>query len=238
MKQSITIFLVLCLAIMASAQAPHKFNYQAVARDASGTVLSNQNVNCRFTIRDISVTGPIVYQETQNLQTNQFGLFTALIGNGSISTGSFNAINWAAGPKYLQVEFDPAGGNNYLVVGATQLVSVAYALYAETAGNGGGGATGATGPSGADGLNGVNGATGATGVTGPTGATGLNGVTGATGPSGVDGINGVTGATGATGPTGVTGLNGATGATGPRGIAGVKGATGATGASGATGGTG
>lgn len=61
------------------AQVPHKFNYQAVARDASGSVLTNQNVAVRFTIRDISATGPILYQEKQILATNQLGLFSTLV---------------------------------------------------------------------------------------------------------------------------------------------------------------
>ncbi|MFN8322645.1 MAG: hypothetical protein U0T74_08315 [Chitinophagales bacterium] len=230
MKRILTLTVFFASALLSFSQAPQKFNYQAVARDAAGSVLTNQQVNCRFTIRDISVTGPILYQESQNLQTNQFGLFTALVGNGTISLGNFSAINWGAGAKYLQVEYDPAGGNNYLVVGSTQLVSVAYALYAETAGNGGGGATGPTGANGINGATGPTGSMGPTGITGPTGLQGLPGTNGATGPTGPSGSGG-----GATGPTGATGVTGATGATGVAGNTGATGATGANGIAGATG---
>lgn len=230
MKRFFTIIVLLALSLSMMAQAPQYFNYQAVARDVSGSVLMNRNVTCRFVIRDISATGPIVYQETQALQTNQFGLFTALIGKGDDVQGSFSGINWGSAPKYLQVEYDPQGGNNYLVAHSTQMVSVPYALYAETAGNGGGGATGPTGPIGLSGLN------GATGPTGATGSTGADGAIGPTGATGADGLGG--GPTGATGPTGADGLNGSTGPTGATGLNGLNGSTGPTGATGATGATG
>ena len=178
MKKVLALIIYSVLVVGLIAQVPHKFNYQAVARDASGSVIANQNVNCRFTIRDISITGPIVYQETRHLQTNQFGLFTAMVGDGPASVGSFGNINWGGDQKYLQVEFDPQGGANYLLVASSQLISVPYALYAERAGNGGGGA-GATGATGPNGLNGITGVTGATGVAGLNGATGAKGATGA-----------------------------------------------------------
>lgn len=245
MNRFYALLILLISSLCMQAQAPRKFNYQAVARDASGSILANRNVNCRFTIRDISVTGPIVYQESQGALTNQFGLFTALVGNGPATLGNFSTINWGANPKYLQVEYDPDGGTNFLIVGSTQLVSVPYALYAETAGNGGGGATGVTGATGANGLNGNTGNTGPTGsagvagATGPTGLNGLNGLngsTGATGPTGDNGVTGVTGATGLNGLNGNTGATGASGATGPAGPgAGATGATGPTGADGLNG---
>ncbi len=169
MKHAFTILFVFLCSVFVIAQTPHKFNYQAIARDVSGNGLSNQNISVRFTIRDISETGPILYQEKQSPTTNQFGLFNTLVGDGVISMGSFSAINWGVNLKYMQVEYDPSGGTNYLLVGSAQLVSVAYALYAETAGNGGGGSTGATGATGAAGNTGGTGATGATGATGPAG---------------------------------------------------------------------
>ena len=205
MKKKVTLFVLVLMANIGWSQVPHKFNYQAVARDGSGAINVNQNISVRFSIRDIAVTGPIIYQETQYLQTNQFGLFTAMVGEGPAGIGNFSSINWGSGLKYLQVEFDAQGGNNYLIVGSSQLLSVPYALYAETAGNGGGGATGATGANGNNGANGVTGATGLSGTTGPTGAKGN------TGSTGTNGLNGVTGATGLKGNTGSTGVTGATG---------------------------
>jgi hypothetical protein len=132
-----------------------------------------------------------------------------------------------------------------------QLLSVPYALYAETSGTPGPtgpqgpiGLTGATGPQGIQGLTGATGSQGPiglTGLTGPTGPQGLTGATGAQGPIGLTGLTGATGPQGIQGLTGATGSQGPiglTGATGPQGIQGLTGATGATGAQGPIGLTG
>lgn len=154
-----------------AAQIPQSFNYQAVARNVTGNIIANQFISVELSIRDGSSTATIAYQEIDTATTNQFGLFTVAMGAGRVQVGtSLTAINWASGNKYLQVGYDPTGGNNFLNMGTTQLLSVPYALYAA---NGGSGATGATG---------TIGIAGATGVTGSTGLTGAAGVTGATGP--------------------------------------------------------
>jgi hypothetical protein len=239
------------VAFAAHAQSPNAFNYQAIARNAGGALVSNQTINVRFSIREGSASGSITYQETHSLTTNQFGLFTTAIGAGIPTQNTFSAINWSNGQKYLQVELDIAGGTNYIDMGTSQLLSVPFALYALNSGNGGGGGatgpqgvTGPTGPQGATGAQGADGQIGApgnTGPTGPQGIAGLNGVTGSTGATGpkgdtgtagANGINGTTGATGATGPTGAKGDTGNTGPAGTNGLNGVTGATGATGPSG------
>jgi len=85
MKQLYTAFLLIIFTFSALAQAPRKFNYQAVARDASGSILTNQNVRVRFTIRDIAITGPILYQETHQLTTNSPDLFNTQVGGSRVN---------------------------------------------------------------------------------------------------------------------------------------------------------
>ncbi len=237
MKKFSFIVVLFLSAYFAAAQTPpQKLNYQSVVRDASGTPLANGTpVSLRFSIHDLTIGGTVVFTETQNTTTNQFGLVNLQIG----SVSSLTSVTWGSGDKYLQVELQVNGVGAYTSMGTSQLLSVPYALYA---GNGGGGTTGATGPTGVGtagvtgptGLTGANGVTG-TGVAGATGPTGT-GVAGATGPTGSGG--GATGPTGPTGSTGVTGSGGgSTGPTGPTGLTGNNGATG-TGTTGATGPTG
>lgn len=225
-------------------QAPQGFNYQAVVRNAAGNPISNQNVGIRFTIHDGGPMGTVVYSENDTVPANQFGLITVVMGGGNALQGSIGAINWAAGNKFLQVEIDPSGGNAYNDMGTVQLLSVPYALYAESAG---GAATGPTGPTGNDGPTGPQGPIGAQGTTGAQGPTGEKGDTGPQGPLGVTGPQGPIGNTGAQGPTGekgdtgpqgsmgVTGPQGPIGDTGAQGPIGIKGDTGATGPKGDTG---
>ena len=237
-----TLLAVLCfVALFTFAQIPQSMNYQAIARNSLGAALSHQAIKIRLSIHDGSSTGAIVYQETDTVSTNQFGLFSVYLGSGTVTVGSFGSIVWATGNKYLEVELDPTGGNSFSSMGTTQLLSVPYALYAETAGSGANGATGATGSQGNQGITGATGANGATGLTGTAGSNGATGVTGATGNLGATGAIGATGVTGVTGATGIgaTGATGATGvgggATGPTGATGNNGTNGATGAAGSTG---
>ncbi len=118
-----------------SAQAPQRFNYQAVVRNASGAIVPNQHVNARFTVRENSLTGNVSYQEIDSLITTPAGIITVVIGAGNIVSGSLNNMTWVAGNKYLQVEIDVTGGSNYVDMGTTQLISVPYAQYANTAGS-------------------------------------------------------------------------------------------------------
>ncbi len=257
MKKSIYLFLLCAFTwLSAAAQAPQKINYQAVARNATGNILANQAIGLRFTIRSGGSGGAIVYRETNSATTNGFGIFTVVIGGGNVQQGIFNSIAWGNGDKYLEVEIDAAGGTNFTSMGNTQLVSVPYALYAETSGSSLPGPTGNTGPQGPQG---VVGATGATGVTGAQGNDGVgitnitdngngtitiqlsngnsftvqSGITGPTGPTGPQGSGG-----GATGATGATGPQGVTGPAGPQGAQGSTGAAGATGPQGVQGGQG
>ncbi len=123
------------ISITALAQAPQKVSYQAIARQASGVVISNAPIGVKFIIYQGSIGGTISYEETHNPTTNQFGLFTLFIGGGSPSIGAFNTINWAIGPYFIETLIDPAGGTSYSSIGTQQFMSVPYALFAEKAGN-------------------------------------------------------------------------------------------------------
>jgi hypothetical protein len=167
--------LFFALVFSIHAQTPQEINYQAIARNSTGQALANgTHITLRFTIHNNLPNGTPIFSEIDSAIVNQFGLVNVQIG----SKNNLGGVSWAGGNKYLQVELDPTGHNNFTDMGTTQLVSVPYALYAETAGNGG-----ATGPTGSTGAIGVTGATGATGAMGNTGATGPQGITGITGPT-------------------------------------------------------
>ncbi|PKR81279.1 hypothetical protein CW751_05520 [Brumimicrobium salinarum] len=131
MRQIIlTVLAVLASLTFSSAvygQAPEKFNYQAILRD-NGNVMVSESVNVRFTIHDGSATGTSVYQETQLLNTDQYGRINCAVGDGNVVSGDFSTIDWGNGGKYLKVEVD--NGSGFEDLGASQLLSVPYALQA------------------------------------------------------------------------------------------------------------
>tara|TARA_B100000809_G_scaffold56957_1_gene53021 strand:+ start:627 stop:4328 length:3702 start_codon:yes stop_codon:yes gene_type:complete len=158
------------------SQAPEQVNYQAVARNSAGEPLVNTTVNLTFEILQGSGTGGVVFSESQTKSTNDFGLFTARIG--SVNTTDFPSIVWGSNTYFLRITV------NGDVMQATQLLSVPYALHANTA------ASGVPGADGIDGLDGINGIDGTNGLNGVDGAIGA---AGSVGTNGVDGINGIDG---------------------------------------------
>jgi hypothetical protein len=151
---TILTFFLTSLTFVGSAQAPLQIPYQGVARDVQGLALQNQLITLRLTIEDVS--GANLFQEILQTTTNQFGLFNVKIGN----IIPLN-IDWSNGTKFLHVEMDPQGGGSYTDLGATQFLSVPYALYAETAANGG--TVGPQGPAGPQGPIGPQGPAGPSG---------------------------------------------------------------------------
>jgi len=136
------IVLIVALALgtyTVSAQTPERMSYQAIVRNASGQLLTNQNVAVKVSVLQGSAAGSAVYSERITGITNANGLVSLEIGSGTVITGTFNSINWGTNSYYLKTETDPAGGTNYTITGTSQLLSVPYALYAKSSGGGGGG---------------------------------------------------------------------------------------------------
>lgn len=133
MKKIITLCAVILLAAGVFAQSPNKLSYQAVIRNTSNALVSNQAIGMRISILQTSPSGTAVYVETQSINSNANGLVSIEIGGGAVVSGSFDSINWANGPFFIKTETDPAGGNNYTITGTSQLLSVPYALHAKTA---------------------------------------------------------------------------------------------------------
>jgi hypothetical protein len=176
MKKILTLFIMSALTVSVYSQAPEKLSYQAVIRTSANSLVQNSTVGVRVSILQGSVNGAAVYSETHNATTNQNGLLNFEIGNGSVISGTFSAIDWSNGPYFIKTETDPAGGTNYTLTGTSQFMSVPYALYAERSGTPGPqGPQGIQGPAGADGQQGVPGADGLQGIPGVDGQNGLSG---------------------------------------------------------------
>ncbi|MES2556513.1 MAG: DUF1566 domain-containing protein [Bacteroidota bacterium] len=223
MKIIVACFVLLC-TFGAIAQAPSQMSYQAVIRNSSGGLQSNSTIGIRISILQGAINGTPVYVETNNSITNQNGLLSLVIGNGTVVSGSFSGIDWSNGPYFIQTETDINGGVNYSISSTNQLLSVPYALYAETSGSSTPGPQGPIGMAGLNGANGLNGSNGTDGLSayqiwinqGNSGTevdflTSLQGAAGVQGPIGVTGAAGLQGPVGATGAAGSNGSNGANG---------------------------
>ncbi|HNS12886.1 MAG TPA: hypothetical protein PKM97_09765 [Bacteroidia bacterium] len=149
MKKVLIFICTVIFTLSVIAQSPARMSYQAVVRDASNVLVSNSPVGMRISILQGSVNGIPVYVETMTANTNANGLLSTRIGEGLISVGSLDSIDWTSGPYFLKTETDPTGGVNYTISGTSEMLSVPYALYAKTSGSS---IPGPQGPAGADGL--------------------------------------------------------------------------------------
>ena len=129
------IFLYLAIAALTQlqAQAPQGFNYQATVRNSAGDLVVSTNVYFKFNVIQDSQTADPIFTETHEILTDDLGQVNLIIGQGTANTGVFSELDWSLGSYYLGIDLDT--GNGYVAMGATQLLSVPYALYAANSGN-------------------------------------------------------------------------------------------------------
>ncbi|WP_415372707.1 hypothetical protein [Patiriisocius sp. Uisw_047] len=135
MKKVFTFLVAVLITASSFAQSPEKMSYQAVLSDSNDNLINNQAVGMRLSILQNTATGTAVYVETQTVTTNDNGLVTLAIGTGSVLSGDFATIDWGGDSYFIQTEMDPEGGDTYTLTGASQLLSVPYALHSKTAGS-------------------------------------------------------------------------------------------------------
>lgn len=118
-------------------------SYQAVAIDESskqipgldnsGAALIEKTIGLRFTILNGS-NGPIYYQETQITSTDKYGLFSVVIGDGTLTAQSTRSvisdIPWSTGNQFLRVELDLKDAGDFKIMSNQQFMAVPYAFYA------------------------------------------------------------------------------------------------------------
>lgn len=125
--QFLLLLILATIPIQLSAQSPQGFSYQAVVRDG-GNVLANQLVSVEFTIEE---NGTTLYQETHTLNTNQYGLVTAIIGEGVVVLGDFETLDWGGSILDLNVKIN--SGSGLQDMGTAPLQSVPYSHYSNRA---------------------------------------------------------------------------------------------------------
>ncbi|MDP5172257.1 MAG: hypothetical protein NWR72_18580, partial [Bacteroidia bacterium] len=113
--------------IVKAQSVPEGITYQAVARNGN-SLLADETFTVRFTLFE---GGTPRYQETQSVTTNQFGVFSAVVGQGQVISGIFSTLNWASGSWFLQVEVN--NGSGFINLGSNRLQSVPFAQYAKRA---------------------------------------------------------------------------------------------------------
>jgi microcystin-dependent protein len=94
MKAKFLLLMFVLVTLFSMAQ--NGISFQGIARDAQGMALSSKSVTVKFTIG--------TFNETQSLTTDNFGVFSAVIG--SVNTTGFGNLVFANVTDNLKVEVD------------------------------------------------------------------------------------------------------------------------------------
>ncbi|MFT6815851.1 MAG: hypothetical protein ACJAZ3_001764 [Sphingobacteriales bacterium] len=133
MKIISSFILTIIISVTVFSQSPDAFSYQLVVRDNDGHLVKNSSIGMRISILKNSNSGTPVYVETHSPTTNDNGLVTIEVGQGSPEFSNFSSINWGENEYFVKTEIDINGGSNYSIIGSYQLLSVPYALHARSA---------------------------------------------------------------------------------------------------------
>ncbi len=129
----LSVILALSSVLCALSQTPQGFNYQAIARNASGDAITNQSLPVRLTIQSDSLSGTIWQEVHSSVTTNSFGLFNVIVGKGTRQASSavptFSDIDWKVTPKFIKTEV--YYNSEWKNMGSSRLWSVPYSMAAE-----------------------------------------------------------------------------------------------------------
>ncbi|WP_179334230.1 tail fiber domain-containing protein [Winogradskyella costae] len=120
--QTIAFALCICLTSYAQNRQSNFINYQGVASDASGEVISETAIALQIALKFGSETATASYIETHNPTTDANGVFSLEIGNGTLVSGVYNPNDFGFNASYITVSL------NGLEIGTTELKAVPFAL--------------------------------------------------------------------------------------------------------------
>jgi hypothetical protein len=121
-------FVVICAII--DAQVPQGFNYQAIARDGDGNLITDA-FDIKVEIQNLAAD-TVFWIEEHNVTPNEYGLISFVVGQSGWTGGTetnFSDIDWVSRPRYLKTSADQ--GSGYTVMGTTQIWAVPYSLVAK-----------------------------------------------------------------------------------------------------------
>lgn len=172
----IKILSILLMTQLAYGQFSQGMTYQGYLINGDGQGIAHKNVVINITVNG---NGTNYYSEEHTTLTDGKGVFSILIGDGSVTAGSMSDIDWLVSVPRLVIDYDLLDGKGIRSLGATQFQAVPFCFYSKSVAC-------------KDGGNGLPGPPGAQGPRGPVGAWGASGPQGQQGPPGEDGAPGQT----------------------------------------------
>ena len=145
LKKSFLLFLILFVVLNVDAQ--YGIFFQAIARDNNTNPAKNRKIYVQSNIIASSPTGTIVLSEEHQTNTDDYGVFSIMVGNGLRVGGSasgLSTVDWSKGPFYLnlKIAITPVGVGiawdykiEWVDLGTTVFGTVPFALYSANTAN-------------------------------------------------------------------------------------------------------
>jgi hypothetical protein len=134
-------FFLLFFLLVLNADAQYGIFFQAIARDNNTNPAKNRKIFIQSNIIASSPTGTIVLIEEHQTNTDDFGVFSIMVGNGIRVGGvasDLSTIDWSNGPYFLnlKIAITPVGvgiawdyNKEWINLGTTVFGTVPFALY-------------------------------------------------------------------------------------------------------------
>ncbi len=106
---------------------------EMVGVDMESKPLFNREIGVRFTITK-GLDGSVQWEETHVTTTDKYGLFTLIIGKGSVTSSAYDRlldIPWIDADQFLRIEISTKNNGNYKLVSNQRFMSVPYAFYTD-----------------------------------------------------------------------------------------------------------
>ena len=119
--------------------------FQAVARDLNGNPASERTIYARLELIENDINGNVVFSETFEVMSDEDGIFSLVIGQGSYLSGVYTSLvqlEWESVDYFLHVEIAITPSipgifwnleDEYQDIGTTKLWSVPYAINSKLA---------------------------------------------------------------------------------------------------------
>jgi hypothetical protein len=132
MKRLLLSVAVFGLCLIVIGQEPESLSYKTIVRNIAGEPVISKTVSVRVSIVLENNPETVIYSELQRPETNQKGMISLTIGEGTAKTGDLSDIDWNEYKYFLKVETDPDGGSSYTNIITTQILVIPYILPPKT----------------------------------------------------------------------------------------------------------
>lgn len=127
MKKILSLLTLLFAVTFIHAQSHARLSYQSVVRNTENQLVVQEEIIVQFQLHNYSPFIPAVYAEQHIVTSNQNGLISLTIGEGTNQTGNLDAVTW--NDAYICTQYSLAG--ELMLADTQKITAVPYACYAE-----------------------------------------------------------------------------------------------------------